>query len=101
MSDPIKHAATREMLAKRYVTESKRPTFVAFGDRFTVDFSATDQGRPNEAPSFCSPILDNGRVVLYLDREIGGVVPYALLLEQALMVAAEEIAALRRQLAKK
>jgi hypothetical protein len=84
---------------ERYVTEiapgtPARPSFVTINDQFTVDFAAEEVGhRPGEPRTLCFPIVKDGNPVLWFDLD--SLEAYALLLEDALKVAAMEIAALR------
>lgn len=84
---------------ERYVTETApgkrpRPSFVTIHDQFTVDFAAEEPGhRPGDKPTLCFPIVKDGNPVHCFDFD--SLVAYTRLLEDALKVAAMELAALR------
>ncbi|MCI4659720.1 hypothetical protein [Cryobacterium zhongshanensis] len=87
------------LLTDRYVTETapgKRPrlSFVTINDQFTVDVAAEEVGHLDGDPrSLCFPIVGDGKPVIWTDFDsFDG---YTMLLEDALKVAAMEIAALR------
>jgi hypothetical protein len=83
----------------RYVTENApgnppRPSFVTINDQFTVDFAAEDASHlSGDQRSLSFPIVKDGNPVIWYD--LPSMEDYARLLEDALKVAAMEIAALR------
>lgn len=90
--------------AARYVTEPgarPRPSFVTIQDQFTVDFAAEDNfSRPDEERLPCFPIVKDGSPVTFFDVGVtgdyaSGSHSYIVLIEDALKIAAMEIAALR------